>query len=65
LGAAILIRIVQLSLKDQEAYRLLCDSATGILGGELHLLSLRLLDFLSRHFERVYIPKSIGYVMGN
>jgi len=39
--------------------RLLCDSATGILGGELHLLGLRLLDFLSRHFESVYIPKDV------
>jgi hypothetical protein len=46
-------------LKDRGAYRLLCDSATGILGRELHLLGLRLLDFLSRHFEKVYILKSI------
>jgi hypothetical protein len=56
---------MQLSLNDRGAYRLLCDGATGILGGELHLLGLRLLDFLSRHFESVYIAKSIGYVMGN
>jgi hypothetical protein len=58
LGAVILIRTLQLSLQIRRAYRLLSDSATSILSSwKLHLLGLRLLDFLSRHFEDLYIPK--------